>query len=351
MSVLHENSDVSLLAVFWGISAIFFFAAVFICAVIVVRRYVRNRHFLKRQRRKDRYHDFIMKALKGEIDPEETPLTCDIRDMAEVLLHYFRTLKGVKHHKLQSLISRNESEGRLIEATRDGISGTRMSAMKVLSYIDTQESLNAIHAGLTSDNKYIRLTAARSLARRKAFMFLDDIYESLEEAFWNAPQILADILARLGDKAVPFLENVVKSHRSDYQVIASLRALKLLMPPDTRLDIDQLINSDNPQIISAALALSTVSRYQTDIDALALGLESESTHVKINAAKLAVEVRRSDLVPQLYKLSNDPLNWVQYWALKAIWNTGNSGRQFIENLARENKMAADVALEIKSGYV
>ena len=109
--------------------------------------------------------------------------------------------------------------------------------------------------------------------------------------------------------------------------------------------------AESESVRSAALALSAVVEHESAVDPLRLGLQDEAISVKITAAKMACNLRRKDLTADLYKLANDPVMWVRYWAFRAIWMSGQAGQKFVSTLATSQKMAEQVSLEMRSGYV
>ncbi len=363
MSVLLINAKISLLGFFWAVSVTFLILACLFCLFIILRRVLRNKYQVKSMVQAEKFRAHLSERLAKTIDDpgEDDPLMDDpeiidefpshIEQATEVLLHYFRTLRGKKYERLQKLVSNSELEAHIIKSCREGTRGVRMRAVQTLSYLNTQDSLEVIFSQLESRDKYIRLTAARCLVRRKADFFLNQIIESLSDAFPNRPQILGGILAGFGTGITPALESHIQESNNDVVIAGCLEALIQIMPHETSLDLIGLMDHPSDLVRAAALSLSEVTSHQGGADPLRMGLKDDAMSVKIKAAKLACTHRRADLTSELYKLSSDPELWVRYWALRAIWMTGKSGRQFVDTLRQSNATAADVALEMRSGYV
>ena len=353
MLVSLINADISLLTFFWGLTLFFLAISVFICSVIVMRRIWRNKLAEKKEKEKIALQDYLALTLKkeddGAYDLTRAP-NCEASEMSRVFLHYFRTLKGEKLEYLQEMISGSEWEEALTQNTFKGIRGVRMRCLRTLSYLDSQRSLQVIFDNLSSEDKYVRLTAARCLVRRKSLCYIGAIIESLKEAFPQDYRILAGILEKFGPESVESLEGYISRETDSVVKTACLEALTLIMPAKTSLDFEQLMADESESVRSAALALSAVVEYESDVDPLRLGLQDEATSVKIRAVKMACNVKRTDLTADLYKLVNDPVMWVRYWALRAIWLSGQAGQKFVATLASSQKMAEKVALEMRSGY-
>jgi len=304
--------------------------------------------------RQDKFESALNLALKTNISVINNQ-TFDFDDTTiinEILLKYFRMLAGERVNTLRKVIQHLQIEAQIQRATKSGTTGRRMEAMQILSYLNSQSSLQTIHEGLSSPNKYIRLTAARCLTRRNADVFTDDIIYFINSAFPNEERILADILFRFGLKITESLESYVNSDCNDCIKVACLEALGLIMPPSTSLDLDILLEHPEEKIRAAALVLSDVTQSNTKDDILIKALGDTSVKVIIKAAKIAHNTRRIDAISPLYKLTQNPLLWVRYWSIKAIWNTGRQGKKLIETMGRGDDpsayMAREVALEALS---
>ena len=353
MSVLRISADYSLLTVIWTITLSFIVAAVTLCCLIVLRRKKHNRMDARRARSKVRFQAFLKELIntdKTGANLMQSP-ACDISDKTEVFIGYFRTLRGEKRKALANMISGSPVEADIIAATRHDVRGLRMRAVITLSYLNSQTSLQVIYEGLSSDDKYVRLTAIRCLIRRQAACYLPAIIDSYIEAFPKDYKLLAGIVAEFGSDITQTLENLIDTSDNETVVTACLEALCILRPADSEVDFEALLRSQTESVRSAAIAFSAITMKPGTTDILRLGLRDSSVSVKIRAAKIACDLKRSDLTSDLYALSEDPVMWVQYWALRAIWSTGTSGQQFVDSLARSNPMAAEVALELRSGYV
>jgi len=202
MSVLRISADYSLLTVIWTITLSFIVAAVTLCCLIVLRRMKHNRMDARRARSKVRFQAFLKELIntdKTGANLMQSP-ACDISDKTEVFIGYFRTLRGEKRKALSNMISGSPVEADIIAATRHDVRGLRMRAVRTLSYLNSQTSLQVIYEGLSSDDKYVRLTAIRCLIRRQAACYLPAIIDSYIEAFPKDYKLLAGIVAEHKDR-------------------------------------------------------------------------------------------------------------------------------------------------------
>jgi len=348
MSDLLKNIDFSLNVVLWMISLSMLVISFFICLLLCLRRIYRNRINIKRLDKQSNFESSLNLALKSDINAINSS-TFNVDDptiINEVLLKYFRMLAGERVNTLRTIIQYLKIEKQIQESTKSGTTGRRMEAMQILSYLQSQASLLTIHEGLFSSNKYIRLTAARCLTRRKADIYIDDIIYYINSAFPNEEKLLADILFRFGPRITDILEAYANFDCNDCIKAASLEALVLIMPPKTSLDINNLLENPDEKIRAAALSLSDVTTHGSKNDILIKALDDSSIKVKIRAAKIAYNTRRIDTISPLFQLAQHPMLWVRYWSIKAIWNTGRQGRKLIETMGRGNDPSARMAREV-----
>ena len=354
MSALLISHSFSFETLIWGITVIFMSVAILLCAAITIRRAIRNWHIRNRQRQKADYQIFLRDIIRA--GPNSYPIlkhqpACHIDDKTAIFLHYFRTLKGDRFEALQDLISGSDVEAEIISTSYHGSRGTRMQAVKTLSYLNSQSSLEKIYQNLSSQDKYIKLTAARCLVRRKGLFSLSAIIEACLEGFPDDHKLLADTLSRFGPAAAEHLEAEIRRLDNPTGVTACLEALVIIMPPKTDLDFGKLMDHDCPTVRSAAVAFSSLAEHSDEIDPLKLGLMDEDISVKIRATKVACNLKRKDLTSEFYALSSSPIMWLRYWSMRAIWASGPSGQKFLNSLSKTHPMAKKVALEMRSGYV
>ena len=354
--MLVSLTSVNLSLLYWVLATSTFFLtlSVTLCLTIMVRRVLRNWQSGKNAQQKEAFSSYLSQVITNDstlhMNMRDMP-DCNIQDMTAVFLHYFRTLKGRKLDRLKDLLSGSDIEQQIIQSSHTGLRGSQMRAVRTLSHLHSQSSVQVISDNLSSDDKYIRLTAARCLVRRKGILFLDSIIESYIEAFPNNHKLLAAILSDFGHDAVPALEDLIKTSKHNTVIAGSLGALTTLMPARTGLELTQLMASPSDTVRSNAISFAAVTEYKNTLDLLRAGLADDSIAVKISAAKTACKFKKTDLTPELLKLTTDGSMWTRYWALRAIWASGQSGQQFVRSLSKTNPTASDVMLEMSSGYV
>lgn len=307
----------------------------------------------RRDKQKTNFQNYVVNYIRNmpEGGPDFEMPKCNIENVTEVFLHSFRTLKGQRKEALQDMIFASGIESKIIESSRQGTRGVRMRAVRVLSYLKSQNSLQVIFESLASEDKYVRLTAMRSLVKRKAVFFLDEIIESCLDAFPTDYILLSSILSNFGAEIIEPLEKIIATSDNDILITACLETLVLIMPMRASVNFERLMQNQSEDVRAAAVSLSAITKHDDLVNPILLGLMDESTKVKIRAARIANKLKRADLTSDLYRLKSNPVFWVRYWALRGIWVSGQSGQKLVTSLSANDTMAKNVDLEIRSGYV
>ena len=353
---LPESFEAAVPVVIHWVTIAFLAVSFLVCLAMYLRRFWRNFVDRTRIRHNHKYDELItyMLSLPGDEHAQKALLT--FRGLPSALsrsmLNFFRTVRGVQARHLSELVSNSVLERRIIKATRKGTRGYRMRALQVLSYLETERSLDVVRKHLKSHNRYERLTAARALTRRKSYADFAAIVASLSAAFPRRTDLLAEVIVNFGPEIQPALEDVFRQSRRARVRVACLAALKRLAPASTSLDLSQLMDDPSDAVRAAAISLSAICDDSGRSDLLLTGLSDDTIAVKISSAKVAGAVSRPDTAPFLYKLSNDPSFWVRYWAVRALWNLGRTGQQMVASIASSNDansvMAADVIREMEA---
>ena len=358
MLALLGSFEVTVVTVFWMISAGLVSFSVGVCVLLSLRRYVRNKTALKRIKHNRIYDQLIGAALNEPNDYERRDAILQFDGMSSAftrsVLNVFRTVRGSHADALRAIIWNLGLEKKIIDATRKGSRGNRMRAVQVLSYLESEAAFDCIRAHLKSNNRYERLTAARALARRRSLADCSAVVASLASAFPRNTDLISEVLVGFGAGIQPGLEDIVRRSERKIVITACLKALVALSPATTSLDLAELARDPDSRVRASAIWLSTNCTDQSGEDLLAAGLSDNAIAVKIRSAKIACDIARRDLTPQLYQLTKDPSFWVRYWAIRAIWKLGRNGRQMVKSLAQGaeagSEMAANVALEMEAAH-
>jgi len=345
---LLKNTEDVLLFTLWCISATLIILSISVAIWLSVRRVRRNRRNAGIESRQLRFEAFIQDLLSRDEFPKDVVLPAEIRsDRTAVtagLLRFFKLVRGDDALKLKIIVERLDLESVVQAAITWGNRGKRMRAFHVLSFLDTSSSLKTICKYLYASDKYVRLSVARCIARRRVMSLISEVAESISFAYPKDEKILADVLSRFGSKAIPRIESLAQKHEDPTIIAGVLETLIILRPEKSQLNMGDLVNHSDERVRAAAIELSTIMQEQEDL--LLTGLADSSRKVKIRSLKVAAREKRTDTFADLYRLMNDPFMWVRYWAMRAALNTGQSGETLMRSLSRQGNSVGDLAVDV-----
>lgn len=347
---LLKNIENVLLITLWCISASLIVISIIVAIWLSGRRLLRNYRSGQTKDRQARFEVMIQKLLQSENIPDDFEIPNDIRTdrtaVTAALLKFFKLIKGDDATRLKMIIEELHLEPIVQEAVTWGNRGKRMRAFHVLSFMDSSSSLRTCSKHLYSSDKYIRLSVARCIARRRVMSLISEVAEAIVYTFPKDEKILADVLYRFGRKGVPRIETLARNTKNPTIKTAVLETLILLRPETTSLDLNEFLANDDPRVRAAAVDLSTMTRGLNHRDLLLDGLADESRTVKIRSLKVASKENRKETFADLYRLMNDPFMWVRYWAMQAALKTGRSGETLMRSLSRQGGEIGDLALDV-----
>lgn len=347
---LLKNIENVLLFTLWCISASLIVISVILAFWLSIRRVLRNYRQGQTKDRQDKLEAMLQKLLLDDKIPADFKIPNDIRAdrtaVTAALLKFFKLVKGDDASRLKQIIGDLDLEPIVQEAITWGNRGKRMRAFHVLSFMDSSSSLRTCSNHLFSNDKYIRLSVARCIARRRVMSLISEVAEAVVYAFPKDERILTDVLYRFGRRAVPRIETLARNTKNSTIKAAVLETLTLLRPETTSLDLNMFIESNDPRVRAAAVELSTITHGVNHRDLLLDGLADDSRTVKIRSLKVAANENRTETFADLYRLMNDPFMWVRYWAMQAALNTGRSGETLMRSLSRQGGEIGDLAIDV-----
>lgn len=347
---LLKSTENVLLFSLWCISAALVVSSVVMALWLSIRRVRRNKLARQHAERQQNFETFLQEALSMESLPKNLTLSSDIRSDRTVvtsgLLRFFKIVSGEDALKLKQIIKQLDLESVVQAAITWGNRGKRMRAFHVLSFLDTSSSLKTVCEHLYSPDKYVRLSVARCIARRRVLSLISEVAEAVTFAFPKDEKILADVLSRFGVKAIPHIQEMAKRNSNPTIIAGVLETLVLLRPENCELELGSFIEHEDERIRAAAVELSSISRSVNHTDLLELGLRDDSRKVKIRSLKVATRQKRKDLFADIYRLMNDPFIWVRYWAMQAALNTGQSGETLMRSLTRQTSSIGNLAVDV-----
>ncbi len=347
---LLKNIENVLLFTLWCISASLIVLSLAVAIWLSVRRILRNFWDNRTARYQSQFEAILQELLITEDIPDGFELPSEIRSdrtaVTGALLKFFKLVKGDDATRLKIIIEELNLEPIIQDAITWGNRGKRMRAFHVLSFLDSSSSLKTISNYLYSSDKYIRLSVARCLARRRVMSLISEVAEAIAFAFPYDERILADVLRRFGRKAVPRIETLADNTKNPTIKAGVLETLVLLRPERTALDLNTFMENADERVRAAAVDLSTLTHGLNHRDLLLDGLADGNRTVTIRSLKVAAKENRKETFGDLYRLMNDPFMWVRYWAMQAALKTGQSGETLMRALARQGTDVGELAFDV-----
>ncbi len=350
MSDLLNAIEDPLLAGLISLAVILTLTSVLTAVWLSFRRIKRNRDASFTAARQKQFEEFLQDLLGAREFPKHYALPEGlIEDHTAItggLLKFFKIVKGEDANRLKLIIDHLHLEPVVQKATTTGNRGKRMRAFNALSFMDSQSSLKAIAENLYSNDKYIRLSVARCLARRQVLSLVSEVAQSIATAFPKDEKLIADVLRRFGPNVVPLLEELIAAKHRNTIIAGALETLILLRPARTSVDFDSLIHHPDERVRAAAIQFSVMTEHGSKQDLLLMGLEDSDRGVKIRSIKIAMKEQRNDTFSRLYVLMQDPFLWVRYWAMRAALLSGKSGETLMRSVARRDGPMGDLAHDV-----
>ena len=339
--------DLNLLRFLWQIAFAFAGISVLMVVSLAYRRAIENQLMQQRQEAKQSFRTELSNMIgrqilphpstRPEIAPENLPA------FVEACLGFFRNLSGPDQNHLARILQIWELEPALHNIIQTGERGYKIRALSLLSFLQSDTSINLLESALDDPDPYIQLSAIRCLARRGSLGSLNRILDALRKLDWDNALPIADAFQRFDRRIIPDLEDVVCSADDPVLRLAALQALVLLKPMQTKLDLSDCMQDDNPELRAATVALSEYVTCRSGQDILGMGLSDDSSIVRIRAIKALLNHRRMDLLGRVHACLEDPDWWVRYWAGHAIYNLGESGIEILKCVGRQENRTASFA--------
>ena len=339
--------DLNLLRFLWQVAFAFAGVSVLMVLSLAYRRAVENQLMEQRLEIRQVFRNQLSNMIDRKILPHpsnrpEIPPD-SLGAFVEACLGFFRNLSGPDQSHLARILGIWNMEPALKNIIETGERGYKIRALSLLSFLETDTSIEMLELALADPDPYIQLSAIRCLARRGSLNSLGKILEALRKLNWDNALPIADAFQRFDQRIIPDLEDVVETADNPILRLAALQALVLLKPIQTDLDLSNCMQDSNPEIRAAAVALSEFVTCRSGQDIIPIGISDQSPIVRIRAIKALLSHQRLDLLSRLHKCLEDPEWWVRYWAGHAIYNLGHSGVEILKCVGRQDSGTGDFA--------
>ena len=332
------------------ISAVLAAVSVLLLLLLSVRRIIRDSRRKTHEARKAEFDGVISAIISQKISVTKDLFRDlrmrDVAPLTDVFLSYLRNISGPDADRMIEVIHVWDVETLFRQHMHRVRRGERIEMLTVLSYLKTPSSLEIIADALGSRDLYVQLTAIRCLARRRAVNLLPEVIIAVNHEGQQNKTLLADVLLRFGEEAVPYLEKLVSSAVNETVRAAALEALVFISPNSTTVDFDLCMLSPDDGTRAAAVTLAGVVACRDAPDPIAKGVRDPSALVRARVAIAISKAGRVDLMEALTELIGDPVWWVRYRAGKALMDMSSEGKALMRSFSMQNNLEGIMAREI-----
>jgi hypothetical protein len=319
-------------------------------AALVLKRKYEDWRGAQRHERREELSRFILAGLRSPLPvvlknlPELQP--GDEAIIVRIVLDLLRVMRGNDRERLIQILRNWNLFPYLSRAARKGPRGKRIQAITLLGHFNDTESLVILmgHAGDT--DIYVQLATLRCLAERGATKYIGPIVNELQKARKTNALMLADVLGRFGDSAIPSLVRLLQSGANADVRVAAIMALERIGSLSSIDPLLKILHDENAEV--RAQAASTLGKLGDVRAGAALThcLVDAGRNVRLQAAIALGSLSYHKALPYLVKAMNDSEWWVRFRAAQALYKAGNNGIAMLKSLSRTETEAGMLAAQV-----
>ncbi|MFD2174720.1 HEAT repeat domain-containing protein [Rhodobacter lacus] len=349
-------SEENLLLLIWKISLVLALGAIAIFAVLVAARARSTRRERRRQVRARELSALMHTVLQSPVDlpPECLPKLAkkDFPILLDVALEMIRTVRGSYVDQIIALVTHLGLYPHLALEAAQGGRASRRKALLLIGYYPDDRSRDILFAAARDPDPYLQITALRGLARHGE-IDCSDVLRALAKTTQTNTLMLADVLGRFGETALPVLHDLATTvpdgadetarrhvRRAAIMAIGTIGALG-----STTVLRGLLRERDAPLRAAAATALGRIGD-PVAVPELAALLRDKAVEVRIRAAEALGELQDEIALPALVMALNDAAWGVRFRAAEALGRTGGKGLVALRAIARRDGPEGEIASQV-----
>lgn len=343
-------STFNLLTFLWSASALLAFLSIVVLIVLVIRRAMFARQAQERAKRRQELTTYFQAALNSPIALEQVVLPDltdqDTESLILIALDYVRFLQGQEAKRIVGLVQAWVPLAKLKVLLLHSRRGVQIQVLTLFGYFDDDASLDLMLSFPSDKDPYVQLAALHSLALRSAADRSAEIIESLGASNQTNALMLADVLRKFGEPALPTLHKLLVDARNARVRMACVVALGNIGSPLSVVPLQQLLKTPDSNLrAGAAAALGEIGDESAAV-ALANLFDDPNVDVRTKAAIALGEIGAEITLPRLIEGLNDSAWWVRFRAAEALCNFGDAGIALLRSAARLEGPAALIASQV-----
>jgi hypothetical protein len=350
MPVSASGFELQALQFIWQSALVLALAALMMPLGLMLKRKYEEWRNLRRSARRDKLSGFIMASLRSPMDTAlknlPAPEPGDELIIMNIALDLLRVMRGSDGERVITILKSWNMFPYLRQLSERGSRGRRIQAITLLGHFNDTESLVVLigHAG--AKEMYVQLAALRCLAERGATQYIGRIIEQLHRTRRTNVLMLADVLGRFGETAVPSLIKLLHSNTSRDVRVAAIMAVDRIGSLETIEPLLQVLHDPAPQV--RAQAAGTLGRLgdMRAGPALTHCLVDADRDVRLQAAIALGNLSYTQAMPYLAKALGDREWWVRFRAAQALYKLGNNGVAMLKALSRSEGETGILAAQV-----
>lgn len=331
----------SLVLIFLSLLGLFFLAAAHFFSSLLEKKDA------ERSKTLSRYFYIFLSSPVGITRTDLPLLRGRDHDIAcRIAIDFLRTVKGSDAERIIKLLEIWDVLPHLLNALKRSGKGEKIRILTLLSFFRDKKSLQTLHAAAASEETYVQLTALRGLAVREDIGYIGNVVRHLQKAHTTNKWMLADVLERFGEPAVPALLDLLSSPAPRDVRLAVLLALgkikSLSSVPSLMKELSDPDESIRAQTILTLGKIGDISAGQ----ALIGPLSDENASVRTQSAQALGLLRVNEALPQLAERLDDENWWVRFRAAEALHRLGDNGIALLKAVSSEQSRKGMIAAQV-----
>lgn len=350
MSASVIVSEDIFLTLLWQMSAALAGLSVVVLFLLVISRIFSSKKEARRLLRYKILSQYFYAAIASPVEPTKDSLPVlsneDRTVVCRIALDILRTVKGGDAQRIVKLLDAWEIQPLLLKMLGHSRRGVKIQAVSLLAYFSSAESLQALLSCCEDPDTYVQMAALRGLSARRDAAHISQIIQSLSVAKKANKLMLADILKRFGEPAVPSLVGLSSGKALVEVRLAALIALGSIRSLNAVEPLIKLLNDENENIrAQSAQALGKIGDIRAGTS-LMERLTDTNASVRHHAAQALGALHLNESIPALAGILNDQNWWVRFRAAEALYNIGDKGRALLKALSRTQDMPGIISAQV-----
>lgn len=343
-------SEAVMLQAIWLGSLTLSLLSLAIMLVLIARRWLAQVQSRKYEARKAALTACFYAALKSPVAPSSASLPAvrpsEYPLVLRIALDILRSVRGEDTARIVQLLELWQMQPYLEKTAGKGSKGARIKALTMLGHFSDKDSLKTLLSHAGDADIYVQITALQGLAARGAVKQISQIVRSLNRSGHTNSTMLADVLRRFGEDAVPALLKLAQSGAGVEIRMAAIMALGSIGSLQAVRVLMKLIGDAEDDIrIQSIDALGRIGDARA-AKIIATHLEEKSAVIRLHAAKALGQLGQVATMPQLAARLDDADWWVRFRAAEALFLFGDKGIALLGSISGQQTRAGIIARQV-----